>query len=247
MLSRRGREQSGQCLIEGVRLIEDAMRAGELPALIFCIAAPVSPRVDRLLSSAGAAGVPVYAISPAIFATLSDTTNSQGVVAVVPVPYLSPVSGAELALVLDQIRDPGNLGTILRSAEAAGVEQVLLTKGCADPWSPKVLRAGMGAHFRLPVQVDLEWPAIADLLTDRPLWAADASGELAYDRVDWTQPAALVVGGETEGISAEAAGQTRGKVFIPMRGGADSLNAAMAATVILFEAARQRRHLANAA
>jgi TrmH family RNA methyltransferase len=243
LLSRRGREQHSQCLVEGVRLIEDAMRAGEQPALIFCVpAAHESPRAEALLASAPAAGVPIYEISPAIFATLSDTVSSQGVVAVMPVPALSPVAGADLVLVLDQIRDPGNLGTILRSAEAAGVGQVLLTRGCADPWGPKVLRAGMGAHFRLPLQVDLEWPAIAGLLAGRPLWAADAHGELAYDRVDWTQPAALVIGGETEGISAEASALTRGKIYIPMRGGAESLNAAMAATVVLFEVARQRRH-----
>ena len=242
-MSRRGREQYSQCLVEGVRLIEDAMRAGEKPALIFCVpAAHDSPRAAALLASAPAHGVPIYELSPAIFATLSDTVNSQGVVAVMPLPDLSPVSGADLALVLDQIRDPGNLGTILRSAEAAGVGQVLLTKGCADPWGPKVLRAGMGAHFRLPLETDLEWPAIAALLTGCPLWAADAHGELAYDRVDWTGPAALVVGGETEGISAEAGASARGKIYIPMHGGAESLNAAMAATVVLFEAARQRRH-----
>jgi RNA methyltransferase, TrmH family len=195
-----------------------------------------------LLAHASAVDLPIYELSPSAFATLSDTVNSQGLLAVMPLPNLASAPDAELVLVLDQIRDPGNLGTILRSAEAAGVGQVLLSKGCADPWGSKVLRAGMGAHFRLPLQVDLDWPAMAGLLARRSLWAADARGVLAYDQVDWSQPAALIIGGETEGVSSQAAELAHGKIYIPMRGGAESLNAAMAATVILFEAARQKRH-----
>lgn len=145
-----------------------------------------------------------------------------------------------LLLILDRVRDPGNLGTILRSAEAASVGHVLLSPGTVDHYNPKVVRGAMGAHFRLPV-ISLDWPAIAEQAGRRAVWLADAAGELSYDAVDWTQPSALIVGGEAAGAGQEAAVLATGRVSIPMAGGAESLNAAMAATVILFEAARQQR------
>jgi TrmH family RNA methyltransferase len=98
----------------------------------------------------------------------------------------------------------------------------------------------MGAHFRLPVAT-LDWPAIGQRVAGRAVWLADAAGEIAYEAVDWTQPAALIVGGEAAGAGKEAAALVTGRVSIPMTGGAESLNVAMAATVLLFEAARQHR------
>jgi RNA methyltransferase, TrmH family len=243
LLERRGREQQGRCLAEGVRLVEDAMRAGINPALIFYVAETRQhPRGQAILTAAEASRVTaVIEVSPPVLATLSDTVTSQGLIAVLPIPNWGARAVGDLALVLDQVRDPGNLGAILRSAEAAGVTGVLLSRGCADPWSPKVVRAGMGAHFRLPVWLGLDWPQVAARLDARPIWAADAAGATDYDRVDWTRACALILGGETEGISAEAAALCTGRVAIPMLGSPDSLNAAMAATVLLFEAARQRR------
>jgi TrmH family RNA methyltransferase len=143
-------------------------------------------------------------------------------------------------LILDLLRDPGNLGTILRSAEAAGVGQVILTPGTVDLYNPKVVRGGMGAHFRLAA-THLDWAAASARAVGRAVWLADMAGERRYDEVDWTAPSSLIVGGEAEGYSQEAASLATGTVRIPMEGGAESLNAAMAATVILFEAARQRR------
>jgi TrmH family RNA methyltransferase len=138
------------------------------------------------------------------------------------------------------VRDPGNLGTILRSAEAAGVGQVILAPGTVDLYNPKAVRGAMGAHFRLPV-AGLDWPAIAGRLAGRAVWLADAAGETPYDQVDWAVPSALIVGGEAAGAGDQAAALATGRVSIPMAGGAESLNAAMAATVILFEAARLTR------
>ncbi|PKO22518.1 MAG: RNA methyltransferase [Chloroflexi bacterium HGW-Chloroflexi-1] len=245
LLQRRGREQAGQCLAEGVRLIEDVMRAGATPALIFFVApAPDATRTMALLAAARTADVPVWELSPAVFGTLSDTVTSQGVIAVAPIPPAAPGGDADPILVLDQVRDPGNLGTILRSAEAAGVARLLLVRGCVDPWSPKVLRAGMGAHFRLSLQSGVSWAEVGRQLAGRLLWLADVRGDSAYDRVDWTARCALAVGGETMGFSAEATALAAGRVVIPMAGATESLNVAMAATVLLFEIARQRR-LAN--
>jgi len=242
LLHRRGREQASQCLAEGVRLIEDVLRAGVAPALIFFIApAPDATRTVALLAAARSADVPIWEVSPAVFGTLSDTATSQGVIAVAPVPTAAPVDDADSLLILDQVRDPGNLGTILRSAEAAGIAQLFLVRGCVDPWSPKVLRAGMGAHFRLSLRSGVTWAEVGQQLAGRPLWLADVHGSIVYDHVDWTARCALAIGGETAGFGTEATALAAGRVVIPMSGKTESLNVAMAATVLLFEVARQRR------
>jgi TrmH family RNA methyltransferase len=242
LLERRGREKQGLCLVEGIRLIEDATRAGVHPALVFFAPlAHLAPGIQPLLDSVQTGKVPGGELAPEVFKTLSDTVTSQGVIAVLPIPKVEPRSDLTLALVLDRVRDPGNLGTLLRSAAAAGVELVMLTDGCADPWSPKTLRAGMGAHFRLSLETRAGWPAITRRAARMQVWAADAGGDLVYDQVDWSQPSVLIVGGETEGLSPEATSLAIGRLAVPMRNQVDSLNAAMAATVVLFEAARQRR------
>ena len=202
-----------------------------------------------MCAAAGLAGAPAEELSPALFGTLSDTVASQGVIAVLPIPRVAQPPAIGFVLVLDQIRDPGNLGTILRGAEAAGVSQVVLTPGCVDPWNPKVVRSGMGAHFRLPLIAAGSWPAVAGLVEGRSVWLADARGATPYDVVDWTGPCALVIGvGDLEDagldrlhVVAEAQRLGTGRVMIPMAGPVESLNAAMAATVLVFEAARQRR------
>jgi RNA methyltransferase, TrmH family len=242
LLERRGREKQGLCLVEGVRLIEDATRAGVHPAFVFFMRSAQSmPGIQPLLDAVQANKVPGGELTPEVFKTISDTVTSQGVIAILPIPKVEPPSGLTLALVLDRVRDPGNLGTILRGAAAAGVELVMLTDGCADPWSPKTLRSGMGAHFRLAIETRTGWTAIARRAAAMQVWVADAGGDLVYDQVDWNRPSILIVGGETEGFSPEASSLAGGRLVIPMRNQVDSLNAAMAATVVLFEAARQRR------
>jgi TrmH family RNA methyltransferase len=149
-----------------------------------------------------------------------------------------------MVLVLDGLRDPGNLGTILRSALAASVGLVLLAPETVDLYNPKVVRGAMGAHFRLPV-LSQDWPEIASRLDGRSVWLADAEGEIAYDAIDWTVPSALIIGGEPAGAGREAAALATRKTYIPMAHGIESLNAAMAATAILFEAARQQRRRAR--
>jgi TrmH family RNA methyltransferase len=244
LLERRGREKQGLCLVEGVRLIEDAMRAGVHPALIFYLrSAQPLPALQFPLTGGELENVPQWELAPEVFRTLSDTVTSQGVIAVLPVPKMGPHSDPTLMLVLDRVRDPGNLGTILRSAAAAGVELVALTHGCADLWSPKVLRAGMGAHFRLSLEAPVDWPEIAQRAAQMQVWVADTRGDVRYDQADWTRPSVLIVGGETEGLSPNAIALATGRLAIPMYNQIDSLNAAMAATVVLFEAARQRRSM----
>jgi TrmH family RNA methyltransferase len=239
---RRGRERQGLCLVEGARLIHDAMRAGRTPALVlFQESARRLPGSRSLLEGLAGGHAPVWELTPEAFATVSDTTTSQGILAIVPIPAPQAPLHPTLILVLDRVRDPGNLGTILRSAAAAGVELVMLVQGSADPWSPKALRAGMGAQFRVALRSGVRWSEVAALAAGCGVWAADAGGDAIYDQVNWVQPSALIVGGETEGLSTEAVDLAVGRLAIPMSNEVESLNAAMAATVLLFEAARQRR------
>ncbi|MCI0474878.1 MAG: RNA methyltransferase, partial [Anaerolineales bacterium] len=140
-------------------------------------------------------------------------------------------------LILDAVRDPGNVGTILRSARAAGVDALFLAPGTADPFNDKVVRAAMGAHFAIPLRV-ASWQMLADATRHiARIFLADARGAIVYTRADWSRPVALIVGGEAEGASDDARKIATARVAIPMRGGAESLNAAMAATVLLFQAA----------
>lgn len=138
--------------------------------------------------------------------------------------------------------DPGNVGTLVRSAAAAGAGGVVLTRGCADVWSPKALRAGMGAQLRLPVAAGLDAPAVVALARERglALRVADGRGAVPYDGVDWAVPALLVVGGEAAGPSAALLSAADEVVAIPLWGGVESLNAAVAGSVVLYEARRQR-------
>ena len=206
-----------------------------------CLQPSTEKAIASLLEAARAEGAALLEVSPAVFGTLSDTVASQGVIAVASIRRVTLPPRAALILVLDKIRDPGNLGAILRSAEAAAVSLVVLAPGCVDPWNPKVVRSGMGAHFRLPLVPAPSWDAVAQHIGDRPVWLAAAHRALPYDRVDWTAECALIIGSEAAGLSAEAEALGTGHVTIPMAGPVESLNAAMATTVLLFEAARQRR------
>lgn len=175
---------------------------------------------------------------------------------------LTPLTVASLCfhakvLVCDAVRDPGNVGTLLRAAAGAGVDGAILTAGCADAWGLKALRAGMGAQLRLPVLTGVDWPTIGTLLRDEfgcDVCVADGEdasprgGEAArvrrpavhYTKHDWVRSSALVVGSEADGPSAEAHALATTRVSIPLANGTESLNAAVAGSVILFEASRQR-------
>lgn len=225
--------------MEGVRLCEEVLRARVIPALLFYTPeVAAEERVRDLLQAFAGLGKPGMAVSAEVMRAISDTQTPPGLLAVVPISEKPQEQGS--LLIVDRLRDPGNLGTILRSAWAAGVGQVVTTKGTVDIYSPKVVRGAMGAHFHLSLAPDREWKEIEPLLEERQVLLADARGEAAYYEVDWSRPSALIIGGEAEGASEEANRLADRKVYIPMPGGAESLNAAVAASIILFEAARQQ-------
>jgi RNA methyltransferase, TrmH family len=254
---RRNRYAARRLLIEGVRLVGDAVAAGIRPEVVY-----FAPELlgegslgHKLVAQLQQAGVETVACSAGVFAGLAETVTPQGIAAIVAMPDLNIPATPTLTLVVDRVREPGNAGTLLRSAEAAGVELAIFAPDTVDPFNDKALRAGMGAHFRLPVHVAGDWETVLAHLRAggsdgvgrqqgdghaMAIYMADATASLAYDEVDWRQPVALIVGGEAEGASATAASVAE-RIAIPMLGGTESLNAAMAGSIILFEAARQRR------
>jgi TrmH family RNA methyltransferase len=243
---RRERYEQGQLLIEGARLVRDAWQQGATfhhafvaPELIVDQKATLS-----LIDELKAEGIELLSCTGNVFATLSETVTPQGIAAVVAMPHLPLPDVRTLTLLLDQVRDPGNAGTLLRSAAAAGVQLALFGPETVDPFNEKVLRAGMGAHFRVPIRVLEKWDEAAALIDlTQPLYVADAGSESDYDRVDWSAPCTLAVGGEANGASAWVREHALA-ITIPMLGATESLNAAVAGSVILFEAARQRRNRA---
>jgi TrmH family RNA methyltransferase len=238
--SSRERRQAGAFVAEGVRLLEEALAAGWQAQALFCVE-DLEPRAKALVDGFIAAGVSVELVAPHVLAAASDTETPQGALAVFGLPIAQSPAQLDFAFLPDRVRDPGNLGTMLRTAAAAGVGAVLLPPEGVDPYAPKVLRGAMGAHFRLPL-LSLEWEQIAALVDRHHLKVllAEAEGGLPYTRADFRQPLALIVGGEAEGAGPQALRLAQQRVAIPMPGGSESLNAAVAAGILLFEVVRQR-------
>jgi len=242
---RRFRANERAFVVEGTRWMRELVAAGIKPRALFATAAWMESNEGRALLAALGAAVPV---SDAIMAAMSDTDTAPGVLAVLPITPRPWPEAPTLLVILDAVGNPGNLGTILRAASAAGADGVLLGPGCVDPWNPKVVRGSMGALLRLPVR-SASWPEIGEEVEQEvaglDVWLATASramapAPLAYTAVDWRRPSAILIGGEAHGAGAAAEKLAGGRVTIPMRDATESLNAALAAGIILFEAARQR-------
>jgi TrmH family RNA methyltransferase len=223
------------------------VKAGDKPAFLF--ATEEAMEMDRardVIERARSRGVCVRVVSDDVMKVMSDTVTPSGLLAVVPMPSGAVQGTPTLVLIVDQLRDPGNMGTMLRSALAAGVDMVLAAKSTVDLFSPKVVRAGMGAHFHLKLRWNQVWAQVATVVEGMQVLLASAeAGGQPYWQVDWRIPTALVIGGEAEGASREATRLATARVAIPMHGNVESLNASVAASILLFEAARQRSQLAN--
>lgn len=237
----RSRRKEGKLVLEGVRLLADALDCGARPDFVFYLPEQVAAGqpAHPLFEALWAQDVPLFAVPEAIMAEISDTETPQGVLGVLPLPQIAPPEVVELVLVLDGIKTPGNLGSTLRTAAAAGVDVVVLPPNTVDPFNPKVLRGGMGAHFRLPI-LQLDWPAINRQFGALPAYVAAADGDQPYYGVDWLAPALVIVGGEAHGPTSTAYAMALRSITIPMVSGTESLNAAVAAGVILYEIRRQR-------
>jgi TrmH family RNA methyltransferase len=179
-------------------------------------------------------------VSPSLMKSLSETESPQGILAVLERTRLPNTNHPTFILIPDQIRDPGNLGTLIRSADAAGADAVLVPPETTDPFAPKVVRAGMGAHFRLSI-LPMSWDEIVRVgkSADLQVLLADMDGASFWE-TDLSQPLALIVGGEALGASEQARQLASQCISIPMTGRTESLNAAVAGSVLMFEVMRQR-------
>jgi len=237
------RRRSGASVLDGAHLLAAFLDAGRKPeSLMVSRAGLADPQVARLVERSAPA--PTLLLSDALFDALSTVASPTGVIAAVKTPRGEAVpDDAALVLALDEIQDPGNVGTLLRSAAAAGAGHVLLSPGCAFAWSPKVLRAGMGAHFALNVVEGADLAAFLARYRGRSVALAGGEGASIYG-LDLRGPLAVVVGNEGAGISAAVRSAARTLARIPMAGPVESLNAATAGSIALFEAVRQRQSAA---
>lgn len=265
LLEHAGRRRHGSFLVEGLRLVEDASTVARPLLVLHGTAFGRSDARERvLLRRLQAADVPTRAVADRVLGYVADTVTPQAIVAVMPLPGQDarpqrlPAAGGperagagdtphgDLTLVLDQVGDPGNAGTLLRSAAGAGVSSVIAARGTVDLYAPKVVRAAAGAHFCLFLSTDQSWDAIADQLGEGyQVLLADARAATPYWAVDWTKPSALIVSHETHGASLASQALAAGTIAIPIRH-VESLNVAIAGSVILFEALRQRLHASAA-
>lgn len=235
--------------LEGVRLIEDAVRSGiELESAIVARDLLSRPSMKRLIDRLTQRGVRCEVTTWELLEYLSDVETPQGIVAIARrasrdlEQILEQIEGIPLLVVVEAWRDPGNLGTLVRSAEALGADAIITTPQTVDPFSPKVIRASMGAALRLPVIERVSLRAALAVIKQRGLHilAAVPHHGQPLTTVDLRKPLALLMGNEAFGLSQEALASATMKVTIPMRRQVESLNVAMAATILLYEAARQR-------
>jgi len=237
LASSRERRKAGRCVLEGVHLVSVYLvRHGAPESLIVAGSAAANPEIDAL--TAAMPPTRVSTIDASVWTKLTQLPIDVGVLAVVPAPRPVFRHTAGFCLLLEDIQDPGNVGSILRSAAAAGVEQVFLSKGCAFAWSPKVLRAGQGGHFHLEIFEDVDLVDWARNFRGA-LIAAVAHGGQSLFEARLAAPIAVAVGNEGAGLSPALRAAATYRVSIPMPGGFESLNAAAAAAVCLFECARQ--------
>lgn len=240
---RRHRYREQSFVLEGVRLIQDALQATiELQRLFYAPAMILdNEAAQQIVANCQNGGIPALSCTPEVMSTLADTVTPQGLVAVATMPELVLPDPLQFTLILDRVRDPGNAGTLLRTAAAAGIDAVIFGPETVDPFNDKVIRAGMGAHFRLPLRICATWAEIHALLAPgQQCYVAEVRAEQSYITVDWTLPNALIVGGEAAGASAEGVAAAT-PIAIPMASQVESLNAATAGAIILFEAVRQRQ------
>lgn len=237
--SSRERRDAAQTLLDGPHLLRAWLDSGRLPAHIL-----ISPHAleDAEISHlrAECPNVPCTLLEEPLFKQLSELKTPNGLLGLIDIPQADPAQVNEFVLLLEDIQDPGNLGSILRSAAAAGCDAVYLSKGCADAWSPRVLRAAMGGHFVLAINESCDLLEVASRF-DGNVFASSLQAKTALYECDLRGKIAFAIGNEGAGLSAELQAKAQQSFIIPMPGKVESLNAAAATAVCLFEAARQRR------
>ena len=242
---KKARDAEGVFLVEGIRMFREIPE--KLLQEIYISENCEEKEGEEIRRRASACGIRPELVSDGVFAYLSDTQTPQGILCVVgQLSYsLEEVADASCPhmLVLDRLQDPGNVGTILRTAEGAGVTGILLDGECADIYNPKTIRSTMGSVFRMPFYYIQDLEEGIRYLKKRGIctYAAHLEGKRAYDEEDYRKPCAFLIGNEGNGLRPEIADLADTYIRIPMAGEVESLNAAIASAVLMFEAGRQRR------
>lgn len=242
---KKARDAEGVFLVEGIRMFREIPE--KLLQEIYISESCEEKEGKEIRRRASACGIRPELVSDGVFAYLSDTRTPQGILCVVgQLSYsLEEVADASCPhmLVLDRLQDPGNVGTILRTAEGAGVTGILLDGECADIYNPKTIRSTMGSIFRMPFYYIQDLEEGIRYLKKRGIctYAAHLEGKRAYDEEDYRKPCAFLIGNEGNGLRPEIADLADTYIRIPMAGEVESLNAAIASAVLMFEAGRQRR------
>lgn len=238
--SARQRGKAGQTLLDGAHLLAAYLDAGNHPQHILLNSAALhDAEISALLECA--AGVQVTQLDDKLFTELSELKTPTGILALIGLPQpAGTIAESRFALLLEDIQDPGNLGSILRSAAAAGCDALFLSTGCADAWSPKVLRAAMGGHFSLRIYEQQDLLSVAKAFRGALLAASLQATHSLYES-DLHGNVAFLIGNEGAGLSEGLLNLATKKITIPMLGKIESLNAAAATAICLFEAVRQRQ------
>lgn len=232
----RERRKNNETLLDGAHLLTAYIERFGMPKLLVIAEGESTNEVVGLLQELS--DVPTVMFTTLMFAELSPVATPTGILALVDIPQLPVPEQPDFLLMLEDIQDPGNLGSMLRSAAAAGVEGVYLSLGCTDAWSPKALRGGQGAQFVLPIVERADLAQVAQAFSGQTL-ATTLVGEPLYG-MDLQQPTAFVIGNEGAGLSEALIVAASRQVSIPMAGQVESLNAAAATAVCLFERSRQK-------
>lgn len=245
----RARREEGVGIVEGwhlVRALLESRRFGvaSLRAVALSEAILDHPETRTMLERLG--GIALHVIDASVFARIGESEGPNAVLGEFTLPAgggTDTVGEGGLQLWLDAVQDPGNVGTLIRTAAAAGATGVVLGAGCADPWSPKALRAGMGGHFETTVVSDIDWTDAARAFGGRILALALDGSRMLYD-IDLDGDVAIVLGNEGAGLSESVAALATARVHIPMPGAVESLNVAAAGAIVFFERVRQRLSVA---
>jgi TrmH family RNA methyltransferase len=246
--TKKGRKIQKKFLIEGVRLCEEGVKSGwEIESLLYTKISEENPRIERILQNAGRRGIELLQVKNDILNKISDTVTSQGLIGVVKIKDFTSDSffqkKPEFLLALDSIKDPGNMGTLIRTADAFGVDGVILSEECVDLFNSKVVRSTMGSIFHLPIVKDIN---LKDFLSDLKkkefrIVLTELKQGNTLEKSDATGRICLVMGSEPEGVSKNLIQFADHLVKIPIQGKAESLNVAVACGILLYEIAGKRK------
>ena len=247
LTERKHRQQQGCFLVEGVKLLEMALRAGARPRATFVCQEQLTGPAAALLDPLAAAGGELLAVAPAVMRSLAEREASEGLVATFDLFEGSlnklALTGQELVVVLDRLQDPGNLGTLIRTADAVAAAALVLVEPCVDPFDPKVVRGSMGSLFNVPLARSEDVAGIFTWLRSRGLRlvGADAQRGLDWGEGLWPGGVALVLGNEARGLSADVGQHVDAWARLPIAGQAESLNVAVAGGILMYTWLRANR------